>query len=105
MDGHQRGAQSAMLQLVVALLLQSPAAALFIPARLVTATAPLPPANAVEGTCVLAEVPFDTRGRIGEITIVHGLGPFNQKLLASFAAGLNRSAEVAISRVHCVVGA
>jgi hypothetical protein len=66
-----------MLQLIVALLLQSPAAAVFIPARLVTATAPLPPANAVEGTCVLAEVPVDTRGRIGEITILHGLGPFN----------------------------
>ena len=41
------------------------------------ATAPLPPVNAVAGTCVLADVAVDARGRIGEIAILQGLGPFN----------------------------
>jgi len=66
-----------MLPIVIALLLQLPADTGLIPARLVKATSPLPPANAVAGTCVLADVPVDARGRIGEITILQGLGPFN----------------------------
>lgn len=66
-----------MLPIVVALLLQLTPGSGLVPARLVMATAPLPPANAVAGTCVLADVFVDARGRIGEITILQGLGPFN----------------------------
>ncbi len=66
-----------MLPIIIALLLQLPAGAGLIPARLVKAISPLPPVNAVAGTCVLADVHVDARGRIGEITILQGLGPFN----------------------------
>jgi outer membrane biosynthesis protein TonB len=66
-----------MLTIVLALLLQLPAGAGLIPAKLVKAISPLHPYNAVAGTCVLADVPVDARGRIGEVKIMQGLGPFN----------------------------
>jgi len=66
-----------MLPLIVALLLQVTASTGLIPAKLVKAISPLHPPNAVAGTCVLADVPVDARGRIGEIKILQGLGPFN----------------------------
>jgi outer membrane biosynthesis protein TonB len=71
-----------MLPIIIALLLQLPAA-VFIPARLVTAIAPLPPPNAVAGTCVLADVPVDARGQVGNITILQGLGPFNDSTITA----------------------
>jgi len=66
-----------MLQIIIALLLQLPAGAGLIPAKLVKAISPLPPHNAVAGTCVLADVAVDARGKVGEIKILQGLGPFN----------------------------
>jgi outer membrane biosynthesis protein TonB len=66
-----------MLPLILALLLQLPASAGLIPAKLVKAISPIHPYNAVAGTCVLADVPVDARGRVGEIKILQGLGPFN----------------------------
>lgn len=66
-----------MISMILALLLQLPAGAGLIPAKLVKAISPLPPPNAVAGTCVLADVSVDARGRIGEIKILQGLGPFN----------------------------
>jgi outer membrane biosynthesis protein TonB len=66
-----------MLPIILALLLQLPAAAGLIPAKLLNATSPIPPPNAVAGTCVLADVQVDSRGRIGEVKILEGLGPFN----------------------------
>jgi len=66
-----------MLQIILAVLLQLPASVGFIPARLVSAIAPLPPPSAVAGTCVLADVPVDARGQVGNISILQGLGPFN----------------------------
>jgi outer membrane biosynthesis protein TonB len=66
-----------MLPIILALFLQLPATAGLIPAKLLKATSPVPPPNAVAGTCVLADVQVDARGRIGEIKILEGLGPFN----------------------------
>jgi len=63
--------------MILALLLQQSAGAGLIPAKLLKAISPLPPYNAVSGTSVLADVPVDARGRIGEIKILQGLGPFN----------------------------
>jgi outer membrane biosynthesis protein TonB len=67
-----------MLPIIVALVLQLTAGTGLIPARLVTATPPLSPPNAIAGTCVLADVHVDARGTIGEIKILQGLGPFNE---------------------------
>jgi len=72
-----------MLPIVFALLLQLPAGAGLIPAKLLTAVAPGHPPNAVAGTCVLADVPVDARGKIGEIKILQGLGPFNDSATAA----------------------
>jgi outer membrane biosynthesis protein TonB len=66
-----------MLPIILALLLQLPAGAGLLPAKLVKAVSPVPPSNAVAGTVVLADVPVDARGRVGAITILQGLGPFN----------------------------
>jgi outer membrane biosynthesis protein TonB len=66
-----------MLPIILALLLQLPAGAGLIPAKLIKAISPIHPYNAVAGTCVLADVSVDARGRIGEIKILQGLGPFN----------------------------
>jgi TonB family protein len=69
--------QSAMLPIVAALLFQLPAVVGSIPARLMSAVSPKPPLNAVAGTCVLAEVPVDSQGRVGEVSILQGMEPFN----------------------------
>jgi outer membrane biosynthesis protein TonB len=66
-----------MLPIIVALLLQLPANDALIPAKLMSAVAPKPPLNAIAATCVLADVPVDVQGRAGSVTILEGLGPFN----------------------------
>jgi outer membrane biosynthesis protein TonB len=69
--------------MIVVLLLQLTAGAAFIPARLVSAVAPKPPLNAIAATCVLADVPVDIQGRVGNATILQGIGPFNDSAKAA----------------------
>ena len=66
-----------MLPLILALLLQLPEGNGRIPPKLLSAVPPKPVVNAVAGTTVLAEVSVDAHGRVGKITILRGLGPFN----------------------------
>src|SRR6188472_3373951 len=68
--------ECAMLSIILAMLLQLPAAAGIVPAKLAKAVSPLSPPNAVAGTCVLADVPVNRQGRVGEIKILRGLGAF-----------------------------
>ena len=66
-----------MLSIILGLLLQLPAGSGLIPAKLLSAVPPKPVVNAVAGTTVLTDVSVDARGRVGKITNVQGLGPFN----------------------------
>jgi TonB family protein len=69
--------ECAMLPIILAVLLQLPAGPGRIPARLMSAVAPNPPMNALAGTCVLASVPVDASGRVGEVSILQGQPAFN----------------------------
>jgi outer membrane biosynthesis protein TonB len=69
------GLECGMLSIILAMLLQQPAAAGIVPAKLAKAVAPLSPPNMVAGTCVLADVPVNRQGRVGTIKILRGLGP------------------------------
>jgi len=69
-----------MISLILALLLQAATAPGIVPATLAKAITPLSPPNAVAGACVLAGVSVDPKGRVGEIKIVRGLGPFNDSV-------------------------
>jgi outer membrane biosynthesis protein TonB len=72
-----------MLPIIVVLLLQLADGAASIPARLLSAAAPKPPLNAIAATCVLADVPVNVLGSVGDPTILQGIGPFNDSAKAA----------------------
>jgi outer membrane biosynthesis protein TonB len=97
------GVECRMLTIILAVLLQLPAAAGIVPAKLAKAVSPLSPPNTSAGTCVLADVPVNRQGRVGEIKILRGLGAFTNSATTAikqwqFTAAVSNGESVA-SRV------
>src|SRR6187399_25121 len=97
------GVEFVMLSIILAVLLQLPAAAGIVPAKLTKAVSPLSPPNTSAGTCVLADVPVNRQGRVGEIKILRGLGAFTDSATTAikqweFTAAVSKGEKVA-SRV------
>jgi len=68
--------QWAMLTIIFAMLIQVSVGTGLIPASLYGNRSPFSPQHLSQEPVVLADVPVDARGRIGEIKILQGLGPF-----------------------------